>query len=86
MRRGIIQSLAGIGAAALLLSACTSEDGSNGDGNGNGNDTGSGDSAAEGIQSWDACEVLNDLQPIVDYMELTWSAVRVQGQNDSTPL
>lgn len=85
MRRGIIQSLAGIGAAALLLSACTSEDGSNGDGNGNGNDTGSGDSAAEGIQSWDACEVLNDLQPIVDYMELTWTAVRVEGQPDSTP-
>lgn len=80
MTRGMIKALAGVGAAALLLAACSSEDG--GDGN---NDDGSGDSAAADMQSWDACEVLGDLQPIVDFTDLTWTATKAEGRPDSTP-
>ncbi|WP_026925343.1 hypothetical protein [Glycomyces arizonensis] len=69
MKHTLFKALAATGAAALLLTACQSEDGSGGD------DGSSGDSASENpvyteMASWNACEVLDNLQPITDYMDI----------------
>jgi hypothetical protein len=67
MKRTLFKASAAAGAAALLLTAC--------DSGGSADDDASGDSASQDpvyaeMASWDACEVLNDLQPITEYMDI----------------
>ncbi|WP_205326014.1 hypothetical protein [Glycomyces sp. YM15] len=68
MARGTIKAMAGLGMTALLLAGC-SPDGDNGDGNGNGPE--GGDPVATEMRSWEPCEVLDNLQPFIDFMGIT---------------
>lgn len=65
MKRTLTKTFATAGAAALLLAACGDDSGSSDDDNGS-------DEAQDPIYtemtSWNACEVLDNLQPITDYM------------------
>jgi hypothetical protein len=77
MKRTLFKASAAAGAAALLLTAC--------DSSGSADDDASGDSASQDpvyteMASWDACEVLNDLQPITEYMGIEgWGSITAQG-------
>ncbi|GAB3228887.1 hypothetical protein GCM10027447_21670 [Glycomyces halotolerans] len=64
MKRTLFESLAAAGSAALLLTACQSG-GASGDSS---EDSSSQDPVYTEMTSWDACEVLDHLQPITDYM------------------
>jgi hypothetical protein len=69
MKRTILKTFAATGAAALLLSGCSLfERGEDTGGNSNGDDGGSDNAVYTEMTSWDACEVLDNLQPITDYM------------------
>lgn len=62
------KAFAAAGAAVLLLTACNTSNGTDGE-------AASGDAAAQdpvyaAMASWDACEVLDHLQPITDYMDI----------------
>lgn len=70
MARGTIKAMAGIGLAALLLAGC-SPDGGDDSGNGDGNGSEGGDPVATEMRSWEPCEVLDNLQPFVDFMGIT---------------
>ncbi len=66
MRHACFKAFAATGAAALLLTACNS---------GGDTDDGSGDTASQNpvyaeMSTWDACEVLDDLRPITEYMDI----------------
>ncbi|WP_030144522.1 hypothetical protein [Glycomyces sp. NRRL B-16210] len=67
MKRTFFKTLAATGAAALLLSGCgLLGDDASGDDTDGGN---GGDNAVyDAMTTWDACEVLDNLQPITDYM------------------
>lgn len=58
-------SIAAVGITALLASAC-SEDGGDADPT----EESGGSAVAEEMRTWDACEVLDNLQPIFDYMQI----------------
>lgn len=77
MKRTLYRTFAATGAAVLLLSGCGLLDrGSDTSGDANGDD--GGDNAVYNeMASWDACEVLGNLQPITDYMG-------IQGYGSST--
>ncbi|HEU5129731.1 MAG TPA: hypothetical protein VFU12_17260 [Glycomyces sp.] len=67
MKHACFKAFAATGAAALLLTAC--------DSGGSTDDDGSGHAASQNpvyteMSTWDACEVLDDLQPITDYMDI----------------
>jgi len=68
MERTLFKTAAATGAAVLLLSGCSlfqrGED-TAGDGNG---ENGSDNAVYNEMASWNACEVLNNLQPITEYM------------------
>ena len=66
MKRNLIKTFATAGAAALLLAACGDDGGSSAD-DGSGSDKSQDPVYAESA-SWNACEVLDNLQPITDYM------------------
>ncbi|MFG3339717.1 hypothetical protein [Glycomyces sp. NPDC048151] len=69
MKRTIFKTFAATGAAALLLSGCSLLDrGSDSSGNANGEDGGSDNAVYNEMASWNACEVLGNLQPITDEM------------------
>ncbi|HEU5129356.1 MAG TPA: hypothetical protein VFU12_15335 [Glycomyces sp.] len=76
MRHACFKAFAATGAAALLLTACNS---------GGDTDDGSGDTASQNpvyaeMSTWDACEVLDDLQPITEYMGIEgWGSTTAQG-------
>ena len=69
MKSVSLRLIASGGVVAVLAASCSggsSDDGGDGD-------NGSGDSAnpvAEEMRSWDGCEVLDDLRPIMDYMQI----------------
>jgi hypothetical protein len=69
MKRTIFKTLAATGAAALLLSGCSlfqrGEDTGSGS---NGEDGGSDNAVYNEMASWNACEVLDNLQPITEKM------------------
>jgi len=67
--------IAAVGTTALLASAC-SQDGGDSD---SPEEPGGGSAVAEEMRSWDACEVLDNLQPVWDYMQIE----AVQGGEDS---
>jgi hypothetical protein len=78
MKRALFKTLAATGAAALLLSGCGLLDrGGDTSGDANGGDGGSENPVYTEMASWDACEVLDNLQPITDYMG-------IQGYGSST--
>jgi len=69
MKRTLFKTFAATGAAALLLSGCSLfQRGEDTAGDGNGDGDGSDNAVYNEMTSWDACEVLNNLQPITDYM------------------
>ncbi|MEU5153356.1 hypothetical protein [Glycomyces sp. NPDC021274] len=69
MKRIFLKTFAATGAAALFLSGCSLfERGEDTGGNSNGDDGGSDNAVYTEMTSWDACEVLDNLQPITDYM------------------
>ncbi|WP_133884111.1 hypothetical protein [Glycomyces sp. NRRL B-16210] len=76
MTRGILKAMAGAGATVLLLSAC-SGDGS--ESNGTDGDSGGGDPVASEMRSWEPCQILGDLQPIVDFMGIKEFTATVSG-------
>lgn len=67
MKRNLIKTFATAGAAALLLAACSDDSGSADEGNGSDE---SQDPVYAEMTSWNACEVLDNLQPITDYMDI----------------
>ncbi len=77
MKHACFKAFAATGAAALLLTAC--------DSGGSTDDDGSGDAASQNpvyteMSTWDACEVLDDLQPITEYMGIEgWGSITAQG-------
>lgn len=85
MKRTLFKTLATAGAAALLLSGC----GVFGSGEDTGDDTGNGDGGGNAVYdamtTWDACEVLNNLQPITDYMGIQgYGSLSAPGGEPST--
>ncbi|GAB3994322.1 hypothetical protein GCM10029992_08360 [Glycomyces albus] len=77
MKRTLTKSFATAGAVALLLAACSDDSGSSDDGNGS-------DEAQDPVYtemtSWNACEVLDNLQPITDYMGIVgWGGTTAEG-------
>lgn len=69
MKRTIFKTFAATGAAALLLSGCSLfERGEDTGGDTSGEDGGSDNAVYTEMTSWDACEVLGNLQPITEYM------------------
>ena len=67
MKRTLFKSLAATGAAALLLSGCgLLGDDASGDDTGGDND--GGNAVYDAMTTWDACEVLDNLQPIADHI------------------
>ncbi|MEU6859024.1 hypothetical protein AB0B28_09175 [Glycomyces sp. NPDC046736] len=68
MKRTLFKTLAAAGAAALLLSGCGLVGGDDDSGDDTGNGDGGGNAVYDAMTTWDACEVLNNLQPITDYM------------------
>ncbi|WP_199034234.1 hypothetical protein [Glycomyces salinus] len=71
MRSATIRLIASSGILAVLAAGCGDGDGEGEDGD-NG-ENGSGDTSnpvTEEMRSWDGCEVLDDLQPIMDYMQI----------------
>ncbi|MFC3491252.1 hypothetical protein [Glycomyces rhizosphaerae] len=69
MKRTLFKTFAATGAAALLLSGCSLlERGEDTGDDSNGEDGGSDNAVYTEMTSWDACEVLNNLQPITDEM------------------
>ena len=78
MKRNLIKTFATAGAAALLLAACGDDGGSSAD-DGSGSDKSQDPVYAE-IASWNACEVLDNLQPITDYMGIVgWGGTTAEG-------
>ncbi|WP_205325243.1 hypothetical protein [Glycomyces sp. YM15] len=78
MKRILFKTFAATGAAALLLSGCSLfQGGTDTGGNSNGDDGGSDNAVYTEMASWDACEVLGNLQPITDEMG-------IQGYGSST--
>lgn len=69
MARGMTKAMTGLGVAALLLAGCSAGEGDNAGENGDGSN--GSDPVATEMRSWDPCEVLENLQPIVDYMGIT---------------
>ena len=67
MKRTLFKAFAAAGAAALLLTACDSGGSADGDASG---DSASQDPVYAEMASWDACEVLDNLQPITEYMDI----------------
>jgi hypothetical protein len=67
--------IAAVGSTALLAGAC-SEAGGNADSP----EESGGNAVAEEMRSWDACEVLENLQPVRDYMQIE----AVQGGEELT--
>lgn len=66
MKHTLFKVFAATGAAALLLTACDS--GSADDDSSSSGDTASQNPVYAEMASWNACEVLDNLQPITDYM------------------
>jgi hypothetical protein len=78
MKRTILKTFAATGAAAMILSGCSLFDrDSETSGDTSGEDSGSDNAVYNEMASWDACEVLDNLQPITDYMD-------IQGYGSST--
>jgi len=78
MKRTIFKTLAATGAAALLLSGCSLfQRGEDTGGDSNGEDGGSDNAVYNEMASWNACEVLDNLQPITEEMG-------IQGYGSST--
>jgi len=76
----LLRSLAAAGATALLLTGCS--DGGN---PANGNETGTEDPAFAEMTSWDACEVLDGLQPIADEVGIVgWGSATAEGGEPGT--
>ncbi|MEU6246479.1 hypothetical protein [Glycomyces sp. NPDC047010] len=70
------KTAAAAGAAALLLAACNGADEPSGDATDGGGD----DPVYAAMASWNACEVLGDLQPVTDYMGIVgWGASTSEG-------
>jgi hypothetical protein len=67
MKRTFFKAFATAGATALLLTACNSGGSADDDASGN---SASQDPVYAEMASWDACEVLDDLQPITEYMDI----------------
>lgn len=67
MKRTLPKALAAAGAAAFLLSGCNMVSGSDSTDNAT-DDAGDSTPVYEEIASWNACEILDNLQPITDYM------------------
>ncbi|WP_199034297.1 hypothetical protein [Glycomyces salinus] len=77
MKRTLTKTFATAGAAALLLAACGEDSGSSDDDNGS-------DEAQDPVYtemtSWNACEVLDNLQPIADEMGIVgWGSTTAEG-------
>jgi len=69
MKRTILKTFAATGAAALLLSGCSLLDrGSETSGDTSGENGGSDNAVYNEMASWNACEVLDNLQPITEEM------------------
>ncbi|WP_158299637.1 hypothetical protein [Glycomyces paridis] len=77
MKRTLFKTLAATGSAALLLSGCGMLGGDDTSGEANGGDDGGGNAVYDEIASWNACEVLGNLQPITEFMG-------IQGYGSST--
>lgn len=71
MKRTILKTFAATGAAAMILSGCSLFDrDSETSGDTNGDDGGSDNAVYNEMASWDACEVLDNIQPITDKMDI----------------
>lgn len=69
MKRTLFKTVAATGAAVLLLSGCSLfQRGEDTGGDSTGEDGGSNNAVYNEMASWNACEVLENLQPITDYM------------------
>jgi hypothetical protein len=71
------KAIAAAGAAAFILTGCSIITGETGGSSNNGSGEGSEDPVYAEMASWNACEVLDNLQPITDYMG-------IQGYGSST--
>jgi hypothetical protein len=77
MKRTFFKAFATAGATALLLTACNSGGSADDDASGN---SASQDPVYAEMASWDACEVLDDLQPITEYMGIEgWGSTTAEG-------
>lgn len=84
MKRTPFKAFAVTSAAVVLLSGCglLGGDDSSGDDSG---ENGGGNAIYEAMTTWDACEVLNNLQPITDYMGIQgYGSSRSPGGEPST--
>jgi len=81
MKRTLFKTFAAAGAAALLLSGCGLLDrGSDTSGDANGEDGGSDNAVYNEMASWNACEVLGNLQPITEEMGIEgWGGTTATG-------
>lgn len=76
MKHTLFKTFAATGAAALLLAGCNS----GGDTDDASNDTGGEDPVYAEMTGWNACEVLDDLQPITDEMGIVgWGGATAEG-------
>ncbi|MCD0443810.1 hypothetical protein LO763_09260 [Glycomyces sp. A-F 0318] len=76
MKHTLCKTFAATGAAALLLAGCNS----GGDTDDASNDTGGEDPVYAAMSTWNACEVLDDLQPITDEMGIAgWGGATAEG-------
>lgn len=82
MTRRAIKAMVGSVALAILSGACVQK----GDGGGDGNSHKEIDLVVTDMRSWDACEVLDDLQPFADFLGVEEFTATVSGGNrpDST--
>ena len=81
MKRTLIKTFAVAGTAALLLSGCgllERDSGTSSDGE----DGGSDNAVYNAMTNWDACEVLDNLQPITDYMGIEGYGSSTSGGRD----
>lgn len=86
MKRTILKTFAATGAAAMILSGCSLFDrDSETSGDTSGEDSGSDNPVYSDMTSWDACEVLGDLQPITDEMGIQgWGSLTASGGTPET--
>lgn len=82
MKRTMVKTFAATGTAALLLSGCSLLEGD--DPNSSSSEDSSSDNAVyTEMTSWDACEVLNNLQPITDKMGIEGYGSSTSGGRDT---